>query len=237
MISVVVDKKNVSLKEILVDNIADINHIKNVFRKSCGEKIRAVDGEHEYLCEILEIDSKKIILGIIKKKRDSFSINVEIDAGICLLKNDKMDLTIQKLTELGIRKIIPINSKRTVAKLDKKKDKWDTIVKESLKQCQAIIPTDITEIKKIKYIDYTNYDLVLIPYENEEENSIKKILSNLEKKPKKILYIIGPEGGFDKDEVRYFQEQGFKIISLGKRILRAETAAIVVGGVLINEFQ
>ena len=208
---------------ILVVDMADINHIKNVFRKVKGDKIRAVDGTNEYLCEIEKIE-------------DNFSLDIEVDAGISILKGDKMDLTIQKLTELGINKIIPISVKRCIVKLDKKKDRWGTISKEALKQCQGVVPTVIDEIKKIDKLNLKDYDLILVPYENEKKVFIKDILKNLKVKPTKILYIIGAEGGFEKEEIDYLKENGAKIISLGKRILRAETAAIVTGGVIINEF-
>lgn len=221
---------------ILVIDANDINHIKNVFRKEKGDIVRAVDGSNEYLCEIEEINDKEIKLKIIEKKADKFSLDIELDAGISILKGDKMDLTIQKLTELGINKIIPIAVKRCVVKLDKKKDRWDTIAKEALKQCQGVVPTVVDEIKKIDKLNLKDYDLVLVPYENEEEIFLKDILRNLKVKPSKILYIIGAEGGFEKVEIDFLKSQGAKIISLGKRILRAETAAIVTGGVIINEF-
>ena len=221
---------------ILVIDTNDINHIKNVFRKEKGDIVRAVDGSNEYLCEIEEINDKEIKLKIIEKKADKFSLDIELDAGISILKGDKMDLTIQKLTELGINKIIPIAVKRCAVKLEKKKDRWDTIAKEALKQCQGVVPTVVDEIKKIDKLNLKDYDLVLVPYENEEEIFLKDILRNLKVKPSKILYIIGAEGGFEKEEIDFLESQGAKIISLGKRILRAETAAIVTGGVIINEF-
>jgi len=127
---------------ILVVEASDINHIKNVFRKVKGDRIRAVDGTNEYLCEIEKIDEKEIKLKILEKIEDNFSLDIEVDAGISILKGDKMDLTIQKLTELGINKIIPISVKRCIVKLDKKKDRWGTISKEALKQCQGVVPTD-----------------------------------------------------------------------------------------------
>ena len=143
---------------ILVVDMADINHIKNVFRKVKGDKIRAVDGTNEYLCEIEKIEDKEIKLKILEKTEDKFSLDIEIDAGISILKGDKMDLTIQKLTELGINKIIPISVKRCVVKLDKKKDRWEIISKEALKQCQGVAPTVIDEIKKIDKLNFKDYD-------------------------------------------------------------------------------
>ena len=221
---------------ILVVDMADINHIKNVFRKVKGDKIRAVDGTNEYLCEIEKIEEKEIKLKILEKIKDKFSLDIEVDAGISILKGDKMDLTIQKLTELGINKIIPISVKRCIVKLDKKKGRWDIISKEALKQCQGVAPTVIDEIKKIDKLNFKDYDLVLVPYENEKEIFIKEIFRDLKVKPTKILYIIGAEGGFEEKEIENLKNNGAKIVSLGKRILRAETAAIVTGGVIINEF-
>lgn len=104
-----------------------------------------------------------------------------------------------------------------------------------MKQCQGVVPTVIDEIK-IDKLNFKDYDLILVPYENEKEIFIKEIFRDLKIKPTKILYIIGAEGGFEKEEINYLKENGAKIISLGKRILRAETAAIVTGGVIINEF-
>lgn len=167
MLSVVVTE--VYNDYILVVEASDINHIKNVFRKVKGDRIRAVDGTNEYLCEIEKIDEKEIKLKILEKIEDNFSLDIEVDAGISILKGDKMDLTIQKLTELGINKIIPISVKRCIVKLDKKKDRWGTISKEALKQCQGVVPTVIDEIKKIDKLNLKDYDLILVPYENEKK--------------------------------------------------------------------
>lgn len=234
MLSVVVSEIQGDYIEIL--DLSDINHVKNVFRKNIGDKLRAVDGKNEYFCKIEEIDEKHIKLRIIEKKEDKFSLNIKIDAGISILKGDKMDLTIQKLTELGINKIIPILANRCVVKLDKKKDRWDNISKEALKQCQGVNPTIIDDIKKMNELEFEKYDLIIVPYESEKNIYIKEILKNKDKEIKNILYIIGPEGGFENEEIELLKKREAKIISLGNRILRAETAAIVTGGVIINEF-
>ena len=120
--------------------------------------------------------------------------------------------------------------------INEKKDKWDLIVREALKQCQGVKPTKIAEVVKIKDIELEKYDLIIVPYECEEEYTLKNLLKNREVSPKKVLYIIGPEGGFDSEEIEYLKSKGANIVTLGKRILRAETASIVVGGILINEF-
>lgn len=237
MISVIISEESIFENRIVVDDKADVNHLKNVFRVKLNEKVRAVDGEKEYLCRVIEIEKKSVTLEIDEIFEDRFSTKIKIDAALGILKNDKMDLTIQKLTEIGINKIIPLNTKRGVAKVSEKKDKWDLIVKEALKQCQGVKPLIIDEVTKIENLKLSEYDLVIVPYECEEEHTLKNLLSKQKQDIEKVLYVIGPEGGFDIEEIEYLKDNGANIVTLGKRILRAETASIVVGGVLINEFQ
>ncbi|HBJ77843.1 MAG: 16S rRNA (uracil(1498)-N(3))-methyltransferase [Fusobacterium varium] len=237
MISVIITSENISRDRITINEKSDINHLKNVFRVKLDEKIRAVDGEKEYFCKVVSIDKKEIILEIEQIFEDRYSHKVKIDAALGILKNDKMDLAIQKLTEIGVNKIIPLAVKRGVVKITEKKDKWDLIVREALKQCQAVKATKIDEVKKLEEIEFEEYDLIIVPYECEEEYTLKNLLRNEEKSPKKILYIIGSEGGFDPEEIEFLKRKKANIVTLGRRILRAETASIVVGGILINEFQ
>lgn len=236
MITVIISKENICDNIIEIKEKNDINHLKNSFRIKVGEIIRAVDGVYEYICEVIEVEKKSVKLQIKERNEDNYSNEVIIDAGIGILKNDKMDLTIQKLTEIGINKIIPLNTKRGVVKLSEKKDRWDLISKEALKQCQGVKFLEIDQIKSLKEIEYDKYDLIVVPYECEERYLLKNVLKELKESPKRILYLIGPEGGFERDEVEYIKENKGISVSLGKRILRAETASIVVGGVLVNEF-
>lgn len=238
MISVIIESKNIHLDRIIIDDKSDVNHLKNSFRVKEGEIIRAVDGENEYICKVLVIEKKEITLEILETRKDDLVKNTEVTAGLSIIKNDKMELTIQKLTEIGIDKIIPLETKRTIVKLSEKKDKWDVIVKEATKQCQRVRLLEIENIKKLKDVDYSEYDLVIVPYECEEEYSLKNLLRGLDFVPKKVLYLIGAEGGFDISEIEYLKSmKNVRIVTLGKNILRAETASIVVGGILINEFQ
>ena len=238
MISVIIESKNINLDKIIIDDKNDVNHLKNSFRVKEGETVRAVDGENEYICKVAVIDKKEITLDIVEIKKDTTIKNTEITAGLSIIKNDKMELSIQKLTEIGVDKIIPLETKRTIVKLNGKKDKWDVIVKEATKQCQRVKLLEIENIKKLKDVDYSQYDLVIVPYECEEEYSLKNLLKGLETVPKKVLYLIGAEGGFDISEIEYLKSiSNVKIVTLGKNILRAETASIVVGGILVNEFQ
>lgn len=240
MISVIIDHENdneIKEKLVIIKDKNDVNHLKNAFRVKVNEKIRAVDGEFEYILNIIEVEKKEIVCEILEKREDSFSRDTQIDVAMGMLKNDKMNLAIQKLTEIGIDGIIPYFSKRCVVKLNEKKDKWDLISKESLKQCQGVKFVNIPEPVSLTNLKLEEYDLVIVPYEEARENNLKNLLKNLEEKPKKILYIIGPEGGFEKNEIDFLREKKCRIVTLGNRILRAETAAIVVGGVLVNEFE
>lgn len=237
MITVVIEEKNIELDKIRIIEKNDINHLKNSFRVKEDDIIRAVDGKSEYLCKVIEVEKKEIVLEIVEEKK-SEEEKIEIVAGISVIKNDKMELTIQKLTEIGVDRIIPIETKRTVVKLNEKKDKWDVISREAVKQCQRTKFMQIDNLVKINKIDFSEFDLVIVPYECEKDSSLKNLFKNLKNIPKKILYIIGPEGGFDITEIEYLKSlENTNIVTLGKNILRAETAAIVVGGVLVNEFK
>lgn len=237
MITVIIDKKNIFLKEVTVNDKKDINHLKNSFRIKEKDEIRAVDGKKEYICQVKFLDKKEIKLEILSEKEVKKE-SIEITAGISIIKNDKMELTIQKLTEIGVDKILPLETKRTIVKLKEKKEKWDIVSREAVKQCQRVNFLEIGDIIKINEVSYENYDLVVVPYENEENYSLKKLINDRGEDIKKILYLIGPEGGFSNEEIEKLKElKNSKIVTLGKNILRAETAAIVVGGILINEFK
>lgn len=235
MVTAVVDRSSVKGNIIELRDKKEINHFLNSFRLKEGDRLRIVDGEKEYQTIIISASKKIVECEIESERFIENEKNIEIFAGIGMLKNDKMELTIQKLTEIGIDKIIPLKLERTIVKINEKKEKWDVVAKEALKQCQGIKFMEIDKPKTLKEINYSSFDLVIVPYENEEEIKIKEIIGN-RKDIKSVLYIIGSEGGISEKEINYLKEQGAQIVTLGKRILRAETAAIVVGGVLVNEF-
>jgi 16S rRNA (uracil1498-N3)-methyltransferase len=237
MISVFIEKESIEVNIVKITEKSDVNHLKNVFRMKVGDELRVVDGEYEYFCKVITIEKREIMAEIQEKREDEYSSVIRVDAALGILKNDKMDLVIQKLTEIGINRIIPMVTSRTIVKLKDKKDKWDTISKEALKQCQGIKVMGISEPVKLQEINYSEYDLVILPYECAENTRIKDVLKDFGKIPEKILYLIGPEGGFSEDEISILKEKGAKVVTLGKRILRAETAAIVVGGILVNDFE
>lgn len=235
MISLYVDKENIKNGKIEIKDKKDIHHILNVHRIKENENLRIVDGEYEYLTKIIVAEKNKMLLEIIEKNIDEYSLNVEIDVAMAMIKNDNFNLVIQKLTEIGINAIIPIKTTNTVVKINEKKDKWDTLVLEAMKQCRAVKKTKIYDIISIKEINYEYYDKVIFVYEKAETNN--KLKNILTEKDKKILFLIGPEGGFTLEEKEYLCKiNNVEMINLGKRILRAETAAIYIAAVISNMY-
>ena len=234
MLTVIAEKENIDENngKILIKEKSDCNHIQNVYRLNVGDKLRIVDGEYEYFTQIIEISKKKVAVKILEKNEDSYSLNINIDVAMGILKNDKMNLAIQKLTEIGVKSIIPLKTERVVVRINEKKEKWDTVARETLKQCRGVKFTEILPVKKLAEIDYKKYDKIIFAYEN--SNKSKSLSEIIKQKDKNILYIIGPEGGITQEEVDFLKNNKAIEISLGKRILRAETAAIVVCGIIAN---
>ena len=234
MLTVIAEKENIdeNNEKILIKDKSDCNHIQNVYRLNIGDELRIIDGEYEYFTKIIEISKKEVAVKILEKKEDSYSLNVNIDVAMGILKNDKMNLAIQKLTEIGVNKISPLKTERVVVKINEKKEKWDVVVREALKQCRGIKFTEIMPVKKLAEIEYSKYDKIIFAYENSDES--KSLPEIIKKEDKNILYIIGPEGGITQEEVNFLKKNKAIEISLGKRILRAETAAIVVCGIIAN---
>ena len=234
MLTVIAEKENIDENngKILIKEKSDCNHIQNVYRLNVGDKLRIVDGEYEYFTQIIEISKKEVVVKILEKNEDSYSLNINIDVAMGILKNDKMNLAIQKLTEIGVKSIIPLKTERVVVKINEKKEKWDTVARETLKQCRGVKFTEILPVKKLAEIDYKKYDKIIFAYENSNES--KSLSEIIKQEDKNILYIIGPEGGITQEEVDFLKNNKAIEISLGKRILRAETAAIVVCGIIAN---
>lgn len=232
------------------DNIIDIqgedvNHIKNVLRLAVNEEVEVCDLESStnYLCKIIELDNKfvkcKIVNGLQSKSETKTYLH--IFQGIP--KAEKMETIIQKTTEIGACEITPVSMNRCVVRLDDKgKDKkilrWQKIAEVAAKQSKRdkipIINCPIN-IKNI-YEKIVDYDIVLVAYENEENYSIKSALEEIrDKEQLKIAIIIGPEGGIEEKEIELLKSFNAKVITMGKRILRTETAPIVLASVIMYE--
>lgn len=227
---------------------SDVNHIKNVLRKKIDDKINICnsDTQKNYECVIKNIEENKIVCKILDEVKSLAESNLNITIFQGLPKSDKMELIIQKATELGVKTIVPVITKRTVIKLkDKDKDKqnkvdrWRKIAEVAAKQSgRDIIPT-IENIINIADIKFDEFDKIFVLYENEEKISIKDEIEQLKNDNKEELNIgivIGPEGGFAESEIEQLRlNQNVSVVTLGKRILRTETVALVVSGILMYE--
>ena len=243
--------KTEQIKEKQIEIIGeDVKHIRNVLRKQPGEKIEICNQEDgkAYKCEIKKIEENKILNEILEEfKEEENNIKVDIYQG--LPKADKMELIIQKSVELGVNSIIPVNMKRCVVKIqpkdeNKKIERWQKIAESAAKQSgRSVVP----EVKKIVTIQdiaslRKEYDLVIVAYENEKENKIKKELIKAkkilqEKGQVKIAIVIGPEGGLEEKDVELLKQNGAEIITLGNRILRTETVALNVLSIIMYELE
>lgn len=225
----------------------DVNHIKNVLRLNVDDDIQVcnLDTSENYTCGISNINNDCVECNIFNKINSVAESNIHINIFQGIPKSDKMELIIQKCVELGAFEITPVEMKRCVAKIEekskrKKLERWQKISEVAAKQCgRDIIPkiNDIINIKKICNL-VCEYDIVLLAYENEEENTLKAELSKLKaikNKKLKIGVIIGPEGGLDLEEVQSLKENGVKVVTLGKRILRTETVALAMSSIIMYE--
>lgn len=231
--------------EILGD---DVNHIKNVLRLKIGDKIQICnqDTSENYVCEISHIDKTHVQARILEIVGGAAEGNVELHIFQGLPKADKMELIIQKGTELGASKFIPVNFKRSIVKISgkdeaKKIGRWQKIAEMAAKQSHRDIVPEVKNIISVKNICQLipEYDIVLLAYEEELENYIKHELLKIKntKEKLKIAVIIGPEGGIEKEEVEILKNAGAKVVSLGKRILRTETVALQVSSIIMYELE
>ena len=223
----------------------DVNHIANVLRLKINDQIKICNEEtaQNYIAKITEINKEDVECKIIEKIASNTEATVHITIFQGLPKADKMELIIQKCTELGVKEITPVQMKRCVTKLDeksssKKIERWQKIAEVAAKQSQR---DQILKVNNIINFDniiekMKEYDIVLIAYENEKDTNLKSVLKNIKKcKQIKIAIIIGPEGGIDESEIEKLKQ--YKTITLGKRILRTETAPIVMASNILYELE
>lgn len=242
-----VKTEQINRNEIIIIG-EDVNHIKNVLRKKIGDKLEVCNQETgtTFECEIAEINEAQIKNHIISEnKMTNSKILVDIFQG--LPKAEKMELIIQKSVELGVNAIIPVKMQRCVVKLDmksenKKIERWQKISESAAKQSGRNLIPQIHKIIKIEEISKlkNEYDIIIICYENEKENHIKKEIQKLKQNKKqeiRIAIVIGPEGGLEENEVKYLEKEGAKIVTLGNRILRTETVALNILSIIMYEFE
>lgn len=211
---------------------SDIHHIKNVMRCKINDKIEVVYENIVYICQIKNINSLQLeICDIVKEDRES---PIDLTIAIALVNEQKMDLILQKLTELGVSKIIPVRTERSIIKLDDKKEdkkiaRWQMICKEASEQSKRTMVPIVENIMTLKQLTTLNDSLKLIC----SLNSLTKPIDYYMTKDKKnILFVIGPEGGFTDLEETMLLDNGFEPVTLGKRVMRVETAAIYVASII-----
>lgn len=214
----------------------DVKHIYKVLRLTEGDEIILNDTNgKEYLCELVDVNKTEVRVKIIEEIESNNESNIEIYLYQGLPKAQKMDLIVQKGTELGIKEIIPTITERVDVKLKgdfKKIDRLNRIALEAAKQSKrAIIPKVVEPITFEEVLSQVGkMDLFLVPYENAENFGFKgviKEISDSKSEIKKVGILVGPEGGFEEDEIRKLKEENAYIITLGSRILRTETAGFV----------
>ena len=236
-----VEPEQVGEKEITITG-SDVNHIKNVLRMKPEETILISSGESlEYTCYIRELKEEEIIAHIMYVQESGYELLSRLYLFQGLPKSDKMELIIQKAVELGVHEIIPVASKRAVVKLDEKKEekkrtRWQAISESAAKQSKRMY---VPEVKKVmsfsQAVEYAGQlDVVLVPYELAKGMGETREIIGKIKKGQSVGIFIGPEGGFEETEVEMAVEKAnAKAITLGKRILRTETAGLTVLSILM----
>ena len=214
---------------------SDVNHIANVLRMKPGEELLiSVRGDWDYLCKIVDIETDRVNLKVLESmEQRELPVNITLLQGIP--KSDKLEMIIQKAVELGVSEIIPVKTKRVVVKIDEKKvdtkvNRWNAIAESAAKQSKrSIIPKVYEPMSIDNALEIVkDFGVKLIPYENADGiDKTRKILDNMDK-TKNIAVFIGPEGGFEESEVDRIKNFGFEVITLGKRILRTETAGLAL---------
>lgn len=212
---------------------ADYNHIKNVLRMNMGEQFLVSCEGVSDLCELESIESDTVVAKIIKPNYQSTNLPINIHLFQGLPKSDKLELIIQKAVELGVATVTPVSMKRSIVKIDDKKKKskrerWQAIAEAAAKQSKRTAVPEVCDV--LSYKEFIarakELDLLLVPYECADGMSATKTALSEIKSGMNVGIIIGPEGGFEQKEIDAALEIGGKVISLGSRILRTETAAI-----------
>jgi len=221
----------------------DVKHMYKVLRLGSGDKISINDCMgREYIGEIVDISKTEVNVKLIEEidLNNESPLNVSLYQG--LPKSAKMDLIVQKATELGVKKITPIITDRVVVKSDlgefRKTDRWRRIALEACKQSKrSFIPQVETPIEfQSLLLELKDIDLIVVPYENEEGKGIKAMMKEISDEDiKTAAVVIGPEGGFEEVEIEKLKAIGAHIITLGPRILRTETAGFVAVSILMYE--
>lgn len=240
-----VENSQISEKQIKITG-ADVNHIRNVLRMEIGEHLTICDGQgKDYFCAIAQLEQDCVIADILDINDTESELPVKIYLFQGIPKKDKMELIIQKAVELGVYEVVPVAMKRCVAKIEdgkkekKKLERWQAISTSAAKQSgRGMIPKVQSVMSFQEALERAKaLDCAIVPYELAEgmsgsQRTVQKACSG-----KSIGVFIGPEGGFDDKEIEQVKAAGFQIMSLGKRILRTETAGLTILSILMFQLE
>lgn len=212
-------------------------HVEKVMRYHNGEHVICIDNSsHVFLCEIKEVREGLMI--VKEEKEEEHELDVDVTLIYSLPKSDKFEFVLQKATELGVSRVVPLLSKRSIIKTDKKTfskkyDRFHRIIKEACEQSYRLKKPVLEELISLKEIGNYLSDINLVAYEESSKQGEKShFYEALSKDYQSITIIVGPEGGFDQGEIDYMKSLGIVECSLGKRILRSETAPLYMLSVI-----
>ena len=220
-------------KDMLLEE-SDIRHIKKVMRMNINDKIEVIYNNKLHICEITSLEPFNI--KVIEELDEDKKTKIELTVAVALVKEQKMDLILQKLTELGVSRIIPVSMERSIVKLDKerfnkKKVRWESICKEASEQSKRTNIPIIEDIKSIKDLTKEDADLKLVASTKEKEKLLNYYLQSIEDCAK-IIMVIGPEGGISDREEDILVSNGYNRVSFGNLIFRVETATIYAASII-----
>ncbi|KUK73879.1 MAG: Ribosomal RNA small subunit methyltransferase E [Clostridiales bacterium 38_11] len=211
---------------------ADFKHCKNVLRLKEGSEIFLVYNSREYIGKILSYETSTALCTIVKESEKTREAGIDVSLYQCIPKSSKMETIIQKNVEIGVNRIVPVISYRTIVKIseqaieEKKLIRWNKVSEEAAKQSMRNIIPKVDRVITFKQMIENlrqSKGLIIVPYENESDNN----MGNIRIDCSDVRIVIGPEGGFEEFEIEELKNAGAHIVTLGPRILRTETAGIV----------
>lgn len=222
----------------------DAKHIKSVLRYKIGDSVDVCDEFGiRYETKLIDFNEEGVVLEALSQKENTTESPISITLFQGLPKGEKMDLIVQKATELGVCEIVPVEMERTIVKLDqksaqKKVERWNKIAYEASKQSGRQIVPKVSNLDILKNVieKFSKYDIVVLPYEKENGQNLKQLLEK-NRNIKNVAVVIGPEGGFSDKDLALLDVDNVHSVTLGPRILRTETAGIAVLSMLLYEFE
>jgi len=245
-----VPPENIGTSTIEIIDRGDLHHMRKVLRLHIGDEVDISDTERfEYRCRIESLEDDRALLTIVDKQSFAREPKTKVTLFQGIPKQSKMESIIQKCVELGVYEIVPVFMERTVVvdkgnNMARKVDRWNKISAEAVKQCRRGVIPQVRDAVRMSDVmgELKDYDLVLIPYEDEEKTSIKEVLRGENSVSSSdagldVAVLIGPEGGFSEDEVAAVAEAGGRSVTLGRTTLRTETAGPAALAMIMYELE